>query len=238
MPETLTILIPVWNEEEAIPGVVQEILGLPEARDYRILLINDGSADRTAQVIDDLAARDPRVSTLHRPHQGKDHALWAGIAAAPGDWLGMTDGDGQYDPRDFAHLLEAARRQPADAVWGVRAQREDNAFRLRISKAGRAFKKWMLGGSAVTDSGCGIWVARKKYLLPIVQHCPQPAGQVHCHLADLMACQGAVITEQPITHRSRTQGRAKYGLWNRLGPGRRSLNQAAAIRQALRRGQA
>lgn len=231
----LTILIPVWNEEGPLRDVIAEILSLPELADTRILIIDDGSTDRTPQIAEALARDNARVAVLQRPHAGKDHALWAGIAGAQTEWLGMTDGDGQYDPRDFARLLDAANERRADAVWGVRARRQDTAFRLAISRAGRWFKRQMLGGSAVTDSGCGIWVARRSFLLPIIESCPNPSGQVHCHLADLMAAQGAVVVEQSITHRSRSQGQAKYGMFNRLGPGFRSLVQASAIRRALRK---
>ena len=147
----------------------------------------------------------------------------------------MTDGDGQYDPRDFARLLETAVREKADGVWGVRSQRQDTSFRLAISRGGRWFKKRMLGSSAITDSGCGIWVARRRFLLPIIECETAPAGQLHCHLADLMTAQGARIAEQPIHHRSRTRGQAKYGMFNRLGPGWRSLIQAANVRRKLQK---
>ena len=232
MPPPLTILIPVWNEEGPVRPVVEEILQATPP-DFRVLIMNDGSSDATPALIDQLAASHDRVSVLHLPHQGKDHALWAGIRAANTEWLGMTDGDGQYDPLDFQRLMDTALAGNADAVWGVRERRQDTRFRLVISRAGRWFKKAILGSSAVTDSGCGIWVARRRFLLPIANASHAPAGQIHCHLADLMVAQGAAVREMIIHHRARITGTAKYGMFNRLIPGLRSLLQANEVRRSL-----
>ena len=232
----LTVLIPVWNEEACVEGVVREFRSPAGAGAAPLLLLDDGSTDGTRAALDRLAAEGLSLRVLALPHGGKDRALWAGFLAVETGWCGIMDGDGQYVPGDFSRLLEEARARGLDAVWGLRAARSDTSFRKGISRGGRAIKRSMLGGAAVADAGCGIWVARTRYLRSVPAHCTDPAGQVHCHLAEMIAAQGGRVGEAPIRHRSRERGVAKYGLLNRLGPGWRSLVQARRVISALRTG--
>lgn len=230
----MIVLIPTFNEEACIRPVLDEVVRVCEPTGHRILIMDDGSTDNTVSLVEAHPAFGTTIQVLACPHGGKDLALWAGIAAAQDEWLGMMDADGQYDPVDFIRLLEQARKQNADAAWGFRQQREDSIWRLLISRGGRTVKRVLLGGTAVQDTGCGIWVARRSRLLPAIQACPRPAGQVHCHLPDLIVQQGGIVVECPITHRARQAGQAKFGFLNRLGPGLRSLLQARRAKQALR----
>jgi len=220
-----TLVLPVWNEDEVIRAVVEEILSVPELSDARILLMDDGSTDGTAAALDDLANRYSCCRVLHLAHGGKDLALWRAFEETGTDAVGIMDSDGQYDPRDLIEMLRLME-EGADAVWGVRASRRDTGWRKVISKAGRFVKRLILGGCAVKDTGCGQWVARLRFVRDLSRLCPAPAGQVHCHIPELIRRRGGRIVEVPIHHRGRLGGQAKYGALNRLGPGLKSLFQA------------
>ncbi len=230
----MVILIPTFNEEECIRIVLDELMPHCKADGLNILVIDDGSTDRTVEFIKSHPAYLTIINLLTLPHQGKDVALWTGIEAADDEWIGMMDGDGQYDPGNFSSLLDYARNHGSDAVWGIRVQRDDSRWRLLISLAGRKAKKIMLKSAAASDPGCGIWIARKKPLLRAIRLLSSPAGQVHCHLSDLIRIQGCKVDEFPIHHRSRRGGKAKFGFINRIGPGWRSLRQAAKASQQLK----
>ena len=226
----LTMVLPAWNERDVIVPVVEEALGAPELEGMKILLVDDGSTDGTGGLLDELAARHSRCGALHLPHGGKDAALWAAFARVETEWVGIMDSDGQYDPRDAAKMLAMAGDGLA-AVWGVRAKRHDNGWRKAISKAGRLAKRAILGSCTVKDTGCGLWIAKTEMVRDLAELCPKPAGQVHCHIPEVIRARGGEIGETPIAHRSRLGGRAKFGALNRLVPGFVSLLQA---RGALR----
>lgn len=230
----MIILIPAFNEEECIRTVLDELMPHCKAGGYKVLIMNDGSTDRTVDLVKSHPDYLTIIKLLTLPHRGKDVALWAGIEAADDEWIGMMDGDGQYDPGNFSTLLNFAHDNASDAVWGIRVHRDDSRWRLLISRAGRFVKKIILKSAAASDPGCGIWIARKEPLLRAIRSCPSPAGQVHCHLADLIRIQGFNVDECPIHHRARHGGKAKFGFINRIGPGWRSLCQAARSSRQLR----
>jgi dolichol-phosphate mannosyltransferase len=230
----MVLLLPTFNEEECISAVLDDALAACRPHGHRILVVDDGSSDATAARVRAHPGHPDSVDLLPLAHGGKDAALWAGIEAAQDEWIGMMDADGQYDPADLVRLLGQARALRADAVWGIRQRRGDSAWRLLISRSGRWIKRLLLGGTAVQDTGCGIWVARRRHLVAAIRACPAPAGQVHCHLPDLIARQGGIVAQCPIVHLARRAGQAKFGFINRLGPGWRSILQARRARAALR----
>ena len=229
----LTVILPVWNEHEVIEPVVEEFLAVPELSDVRVLLVDDGSTDGSMALLDQLADRHHRCEVLHLPHGGKDRALWAAFSQVKTEWVGIMDADGQYDPHDIARMLGNFTHF-GDAVWGVRTQRHDRAWRRFISKVGRFGKSLVLGECAVSDTGCGMWLARTCFVQSLGTLCSAPAGQVHCHIPEFIRAQGGRISEQPITHRDRLGGQAKYGAWNRLIPGIYSLLQARRLTRTIR----
>lgn len=227
-----TLVFPVWNEQEVIVSVVEELLGLSELANMKILLMDDGSQDGSSALLDQLSLQHPQCAVVHLPHGGKDLALWKAFGLSGTEWTGIMDADGQYDPCDLARLL--GNPAPAcDAIWGIRTQRHDRPWRSFISRIGRFIKRFILGSCTVADTGCGLWIARTRFLKELDQLCPKPAGQVHCHIPELIRCQGGQIIEMAIAHRVRRGGCAKYGAWNRLLPGFRSLLQARQLVRLL-----
>ena len=228
-----TLVLPVWNERDVIGPVVEEIMAVPELSGAHVLLVDDGSTDGSAELLDGLAARHGHCTALHLPHGGKDAALWEAFGNIPTHWLGIMDSDGQYDPRDAVEMFRMVQGD-VGAVWGVRARRNDNGWRKAISRVGRLVKRIMLGSCTVRDTGCGLWIAQSRFVRDLRELCPHPAGQVHCHIPELIRARGGRIAEHAICHRSRLGGQAKYGALNRLVPGFASLLQARRILRLAR----
>ncbi len=231
MQGDMTILIPVWNEEAVVSFVLDDLHAGALPAGTEILLLNDGSTDRTANEIARWKQLHPeaRVQAVDLPHGGKDAALWCGFQQVQTEWIGMMDGDGQYCPADFQRLRDRANETGADAVWGIRGKRCDYGWRLFISRIGRRVKRLMLGHCCVSDTGCGIWVAKACHLRDLRQRCPDPVGQVHCHLPEYIQSRGGKVVERDIEHRARHAGQAKFGAINRIIPGLRSLFQARRL---------
>jgi len=233
MDPRLTVILPVWNESEALPRVLDDVLAVAAQDGFSVLVMDDGSTDGSAALLNDTASRMHRLRVVHLPHGGKDAALWRAFAEAGTEWVGVMDADGQYDPADFVRVLGHADATGADAVWGIRSVREDNGVRKLSSWMGRMMKRLLLGPMVVRDPGCGLVIMRRKFCMPVIEACPRPFGQLHCHLADLIRAQGGVVAELPIAHRPRQAGSAKFGAMNRIVPGLASLVQARRVREKL-----
>jgi len=119
---TLSIVIPVYNEETTIDAIVDRVLNAPlDGVAREVVLVNDCSADGSAALIDAWAARDERVRALHHDvNQGKGAALRTGFAECRGDWVIVQDADLEYDPHEYAKLLGPVREGKADVVYGSR----------------------------------------------------------------------------------------------------------------------
>lgn len=131
---SLTFFFPAYNEEESVEAVVREGLEkLPRyADDFEIVVIDDGSRDRTGEIADRLAAADPRVRVVHhRPNRGYGGAVRSGLVTATREYVFFTDGDLQFDLDDLRLLLGDIDR--ADVVLGYRAKRADPPKRLFIA---------------------------------------------------------------------------------------------------------
>ena len=229
---SFTLVLPVWNERDVIEPVVSEILDVSALSDAHVCLVDDGSSDGSEEILNRLANRYNSCRVLHIPHGGKDRALWEAFSTVQTEWVGIMDADGQYDPDDIVKMLIEAHGR-AEAVWGFRAQRHDNRWRKMISKVGRGMKRLLLGSCTVQDTGCGIWVAETRFVRDLKELLPDPAGQVHCHIPELIRLRGGRIFEHNIHHRTRLGGQAKYGAFNRLLPGLVSIFQARKVLKQL-----
>lgn len=210
MNPEVSIVVPAYNEEESLPVLVGEIRSALAGRAAEILLVDDGSTDRTAAVAQELAVADPalRVLRLTR-NSGQSAALAAGWRAARGAVVVTLDADLQNDPAEIPRLL-AKLAEGWDVVSGVRRNRQDTWVRLLSSRIANGVRNWATKDQ-VTDVGCTLRAVRREFLVDL----PMFTG-MHRFLPTLLKMQGARTTEIPVNHRARRFGVAKYGIGNRL----------------------
>src|SRR6185436_506291 len=116
---TLSVVVPAFNEEATVGTVIARVLA--EVRlDLELIVIDDGSTDRTPQIVDDLAARDSRVRVLHQKNAGKAAALRRGFELSRGDVIIIQDADFEYDPAEIEHVVHPIMDGKADVVYGSR----------------------------------------------------------------------------------------------------------------------
>lgn len=212
--ESLTILIPVMNEEGNVPELYERLvaslerIGLP----FEILFVDDGSHDQTWQVVSSLSARDPRVIGLrHRRNFGKAQALSNGFALATGDVIVTMDGDLQDDPDELPNFL-AMLDDGYDLVSGWKQRRQDPLGKTAPS---RVFN-WTVRqttGVQLHDFNCGFKAYRREVTSSIRLY-----GELHRFTPVLANAEGFRIGELPVKHHARKWGSSKYG-WSRLTKG-------------------
>ncbi len=210
----LSVVVPVYNEEENIFPLAREIVAALETLPggFELILVDDASADSTARLIRQL--EDVRVrGVFHRVNCGQSAAVASGFHVARGEWIGTLDGDGQNDPADLPVMLEQAIREQVDCVTGVRTKRQDTFVRRLSSRVANGYRNWITGDQ-VSDSGCGIRIVRRAALREI----PVFNG-LHRFLPTLLRGQGFTVAERTVNHRERLRGTSKYGVHNRLWRG-------------------
>lgn len=198
----LTVVIPFYNEAELVSDVLHEVRGtLPDAE---IIAVDDGSSDRTGQIIAGL--KDVRLISLQK-NCGQSAAMYAGLRAAKGELIVMMDGDGQNDPAEIPKLIEAM--SSADVVFGVRSNRQDTKARLIASRIANAIRRFALGDTA-TDTGCSLKVIRREHVALLV-----PFNGLHRYLPAFLQGAGLSSVEISVNHRSRKAGVSKYTIQGR-----------------------
>ena len=210
----ISLVIPVYNEEENLPVLAAEIRAAlePTGLAYEVIYVDDGSTDASPRVLADLAREDPRTRIVRqRRNSGQSAAFDAGFRHARGGIVVTLDADLQNDPADIPRLLE--RLDGFDVVNGVRTRRQDDWVRRISSKIANGVRNRVTHES-VTDVGCTLRACRAEYLRRI----PVFNG-MHRFLPTLLRMEGARVTEVPVNHRPRLHGQPKYGIHNRLWRG-------------------
>lgn len=208
----VSIVVPVFNEEDCLRGLLAEIGAALAAvpGGYEVLLIDDGSTDRTPAVIRELSAADGRVRTIRfRANSGQTAAFDAGFKAARGATVVTMDADGQNDPADVPKLLSLLV-PGVDAVCGIRTHRRDTLLRRVSSRVGNAVRNWATGES-IADTGCSLKAFRRSALGRF-----QLYSGMHRFLPTLVRFAGGAVVQVPVNHRPRQAGQAKYGVGNRI----------------------
>lgn len=210
----LTIIVPVYNEEDNLRRVEQALAEyLPTAAVRAcVLFVNDGSTDNSLEKIRGICARHNDFFFISsNDNHGLSTAMKAGIDHTESRLTGYIDSDLQTNPQDFDLLLRYANR--FQLVSGIRANRKDKAFKRFQSRVANKFRRYMTGDTA-TDTGCPLKVMWTAY----AQRLPFFDG-MHRFLAALTTLIGGQFTEVAVRHYPRTAGVSKYHLWNRLqGP--------------------
>jgi len=201
----VSVVAPLFNEEESISILQQELSVALKGVDYEIIFVDDGSIDRTAERIE--AAPNVRVIRFEK-NTGQSAAIYAGLHAARGAIAVLIDGDLQNDPADIPRLLSEIARG-ADLVCGYRAQRRDTRVKRLTSRIANAVRS-RFTKDGVRDTGCTLKAMRRECLCALV-----PFKGMHRFIPALVKGAGYQLVEIPVNHRPRRFGQSKYGLGNR-----------------------
>ena len=204
----LTFFFPAYNEEENVVETVQRSLdevGALVDGSIEVLIVNDGSTDRTAELADALVAGDERVRAHHQQNRGYGGALRAGFANARGELICFSDGDLQFDLREMSRLLERLEDEgrPVGAVVGYRIKRRDPPHRIFIAKTYNAIVS-ALFGLRVRDIDCAMKLFRREVFdgLPLTTDSPFLSAEL---LIKLRA-RGERIAQVGVNHYPRAAG--------------------------------
>ncbi|OPY25444.1 MAG: Glycosyltransferase AglD [Methanocella sp. PtaU1.Bin125] len=205
----LSIVIPVFNEEENVGPLYEELSAVLRATglDYEIVFVDDGSSDATYDRICEIVDEHIRIFRFRR-HRGKADALALGFDGARGDVIITMDGDQQDDPAEIPRFIEALARY--DVVSGWKQNRQD-ALGKRLSS--RVFN-WLtrqLTGVHIHDFNCGFKAYRQEVVKSIGIY-----GELHRYIPAIASWEGYSVGEIGVRHRPRTRGRSKYGFMRLL----------------------
>lgn len=231
----ISVVVPVKNEQDNVEPLVREIhAALTPCAEFEIIYVNDGSTDRTPQVLERLKSKFPMLRVItHRASCGQSQAVATGVKHARYEWIATLDGDGQNDPADIPALIEAlsSGNQPANLqlLAGWRNKRQDTFIRKLSSKVANGVRRRFLRDNT-PDTGCGLKVfARATFLeLPHFDH-------MHRFLPALVQRNGGAVVSVPVNHRPRERGTSKYGIHNRLWVGIVDLFGVAWLQRRIRR---
>jgi glycosyltransferase involved in cell wall biosynthesis len=208
LKESVSVVIPVYEEEESIPELYRSIKGVMEGfgSPYEIIFVDDGSRDSSLKILEGIQAKDKRVVVVSfRRNFGQTAALAAGFDYAKGDIVVTMDGDLQNDPADIPRLLEKIK--DFDVVSGWRKDRKDPFFSRRLPSI---VANWLISkvtGVHLHDYGCTL----KAYRAEVVKNI-RLYGDMHRFIPAIASWVGATITEVETRHNPRRFGRSKYGM--------------------------
>ena len=208
----LSVVFPVYNEEENIPILLREIAAALEGRGwtYEIVAVDDGSTDRSLEVLRAGRERYPMLRVLSfEKNSGQTAALDAAWRAAEGMLVVSLDADLQNDPADIPSMIQKLEETKSDMVIGVRVNRQDTWSRKMQSKIGNGVRNWITGDQ-ITDTGCSLKLVKREAIDRV-----RLFTGMHRFLPTLVRYAGYRVIEMPVNHRQRRFGQSKYGAMNR-----------------------
>jgi glycosyltransferase involved in cell wall biosynthesis len=204
-----SIVVPFHNEEENVTVLYARLKQVMEqvGDSFELVLVDDGSSDRTYKLLEEIAAVDSRVLVIKlRRNFGQTSALAAGFDHASGEFILAMDGDLQHDPNDIPAFLEKLD-EGYDVVSGWRRERVDNLLLRRIPSRCANWIMAKLSGVSIHDFGTTF----KAYRREVIQSIPL-YGEMHRFIPALASWYGASICEIPIRNLNRERGKSHYGL--------------------------
>lgn len=204
----LSIVVPVFNEEQSLPELLTQINAVAAQEQYRIsvLMVDDGSTDQSWAVIERLAQEFPHVRGLKlRRNFGKAAALAAAFERVEGDHVITMDADLQDDPREIPRLLNKLS-EGYDVVSGWKQVRHDPWHKVLPSRLFNGMISW-LTGVRLHDHNCGLKAYRHQVLREVHLY-----GEMHRFVPVLAASKGFRVAEIAIQHHPRKHGHSKYGM--------------------------
>ncbi|HQX63245.1 MAG TPA: glycosyltransferase family 2 protein [Thermomicrobiales bacterium] len=205
----LSLVLPAHNEAENIEAVVRRALEvLPQVvSDFEIIVVDDGSRDETAEIVDRLATEEPRVRAVHHEvNRGYGAALTSGFTAATGDAVMFMDSDRQFDIADIRALLPYVPHY--NVVAGYRIKRRDPFYRIIFAKI-FGLSVWVLFGFRMRDIDCAFKVFHAEFLKGI--ELTTPGALINTELLIRMRQRGATIAQVGVQHYPRPAGESSGG---------------------------
>ena len=209
----LSVVIPVYNEEENLPLLWPELRGVlePLRLDFEVVFVDDGSRDRSAEIIRGFREADPRVRLVRlKANAGETAATDAGFKAARGRFVVTMDADLQNDPHDIPAMLAHLEQWDAVTGWRVKRSEGDSVIRRLSSRIANRVRN-RLSDETVQDSGCTFRAFRRECLRGLVLY-----RGFHRFIPTLLKMRGYRVLEVPVTNRPRRFGESKYGVMNRV----------------------
>jgi glycosyltransferase involved in cell wall biosynthesis len=205
----LSIVVPVYNEEENISLLNQRIHDAcePLSQPYEIVFVDDGSRDGTFNALTAIHEQDSRVKVVRfRKNYGQTAAMAAGFEYARGETIISMDGDLQNDPADIPRLLTKLE-EGYDVVCGWRKNRQDKLISRRFPSI---IANWIIGrvtGVRIHDNGCSLKAYRASMIKNVALY-----GEAHRFIPAMSTLTGARISEIVVNHHARRFGQSKYGI--------------------------
>jgi glycosyltransferase involved in cell wall biosynthesis len=211
-PLDLSVVVPVYNEEESLPLLWPEIRQVldPSGLAYELIFVDDGSHDRSAEIIRDFRAQDSRVRLITlKVNAGETAATDAGFRAVRGRSVVVMDADLQNDPHDIPLMLAHLDQWDAVTGWRVNRAAGDSWVRRLSSRIANRVRN-ALSQETIQDSGCTFRAFRRECLRDLVLY-----RGFHRFIPTLLKMRGFRVIEVPVNHRARRFGVSKYGIGNR-----------------------
>jgi dolichol-phosphate mannosyltransferase len=208
----LSVVIPVYNEEASLPPLWSELREVLERLGlvYEVVFVDDGSRDRSAEIVRAFREADRRVRLVRlKVNGGETAATDAGFKAAQGRRVVVMDADLQNDPADIPMLLSHLNQWDAVTGWRIDRAVGDNLVRRVSSRVANRIRNWV-SDEAIQDSGCTFRAFRRECLRGLVLY-----RGFHRFIPTLLKMRGYRVIEVPVGHRPRRFGRSKYGVMNR-----------------------
>lgn len=211
----LSIVIPLFNEEENILSLVHEIMVVLFAIEgyYEIILVNDGSNDNTEEKLKDIQKQNLfTIKTIsYTKNRGQGLAIRAGLEMAKGNYVAILDGDMQFDPKDILRFYTLILKGH-DLICGVRKKRKDSVL---INTLPSKIGNWLIARifkTKLNDIGCALKIADRQQMLKI-----RPFKNYHRYLSVFLITNGAQYCQLEVIHRKRKTGKTKYSGFKFIG---------------------
>ncbi len=202
----LSLVIPVYNEEDNITPLIEEVEDALKGIEYEIIFVDDGSTDNTIPNI--LHHNKPYIRILKFARNfGQTSAMAAGIDAAEGQYIATIDGDLQNDPSDIKTMIAKLEAEDLDMVAGCRAKRKDGMFLRKIPSiiANKLIRR--ITRVYIKDYGCTLKLFKRDIAKNLDLY-----GELHRFIPVLASINGAKIAEMDVKHHARRFGASKYGI--------------------------
>ena len=206
---SISAFFPCYRDESTIAEMVERVVGAFDELgvDGDVTVVNDASPDNAAVVLEHLADEEPRLRVVtHEVNRGYGGALQSGFAAATGEWVFYTDGDGQYDPAELVELV-ARVDDDVDVVQGYKLGRSDNVARKIIGRTYHHTVSWLFG-LEVRDTDCDFRLIRRRVLEQF--ELESTSGVICVELVRKLEAAGARFVQVGVHHYPRPSGRSAF----------------------------